>query len=175
MRARKPSTDYYAAIEKAAAADVAAGLVAFAGTPKPPAKKAKTRGWERPRVQQETADFINAREWKGAKPSHFVELYARLHEEVYGVEALDLKTRKSLSDAALLASRALKQFFEGDEDGMAEFMRWVWVRQANEEKQRRQGVRMREFRVTWRYQWAASLVTDYRRAAVTQSYTRPGR
>jgi hypothetical protein len=82
---------------------------------------------------------------------------------VYGAEPLELKLVKECMSAASMAAKATKMFFNGDARAVVDFMRWVWAVQMREEKQRRAGERQSEFRVTWRYQWSARLVTDYRR------------
>jgi hypothetical protein len=143
-------------------------MAVWAGEPKTAAsKKKKASLWNRALVREEVSVFIASRDWDGAHPRHFVELYARLHSEVYGVEPLDLKTAKTCLAAAALAAKALREHFEGKPNALANFMRWVWIRQATEEKKRRAGTKDGDFRVTWRYQWAPTLVTTYRRALLT--------
>lgn len=146
----------------------AKGLAEWAGEAKPKSeKKKKATIWNRAIARDEVSAFIARNDWDGALPRHFVELYARLHSEVYGVEPLDLKTAKILMGAASLAAKALREYFGGEPNALADFMRWVWIRQATEEKKRRAGVKDGDFRVTWRYQWAATLVTVYRRNSLS--------
>lgn len=150
----------------------AAAFADWAGEKKTNPKKGRI--WDRAFAQTEVAAFIKTREWAEAKPKHFVELYARLHGEVYGVPPLDLKSAKTVLAAASLAAKALKEMFDGDGEELADFMRWVWVRQAHEEAQRVKGLRSGDFRITWRYQWGPKLVTDYRRAVMTAKRRRGG-
>jgi len=153
----------------------AQALAAWAGEPQTGAKKKRASIWNRSLVRDEVADFIAKRDWTGAHPRHFVELYARLHGEVYGVEPLDLKAAKVCLGAASLAAKALREHFDGDANGLADYMRWVWIRQAYEEKKRRAGTKDGDFRVTWRYQWSPKLVTDYRRSLLTNVPTKEAR
>lgn len=105
-------------------------------------------------------------DWAAARPRHFVALYAQLHESVYKVPALELRTERVRMSAASLAARALRDHFGGNPSAMAEFVRWVWTREVRDERRRASGQKDGEFRVSWRYQWSARLVTDYRRASV---------
>jgi len=154
--------------------DIAQAMLDWAGEPSTDATKKKRSGsWNRAIVQEEVAGFIATRDWTRAAPRHFVELYARLHTEMYGVEPLELKTARVRMGAAGAAARTLREMFDGDPAALADFMRWVWIGQALDEKRRRSGTgAARDFRVTWRYQWAATLVTNYRRSELTAKVER---
>lgn len=156
------SEEHYGSVTAKAFAD-------WAGEPKAkaePKKKARSM-WDRGLARDDVSHFISSRDWSKARPQHFVELYSRLHFEVYGVEPLDLKAKAACLAAASLAAKALREFFRGDPNGLADFMRWVWIRQATEEKKRRAGLKENDFRITWRYQWSAKLVTDFQRSVLT--------
>lgn len=140
----------------------------WVGPPTDPTKKKRASIWNRDAAQQEVTAFIAAQDWATARPRHLVELYARLHTEVYGVEPLDLKKKPALMAAASLASKATKEHFDGSFDDIVSFVRWVWVRQALDEKKRRAGTMTNDFRISWRYQWSPRLITDYRRAMLTR-------
>jgi len=161
MRRRTRSEEHY---QQAMAQD----LATWAGEPHTGVKKKKRAGiWNRAVVREEVSSFIASREWNDAHPRHFVELYSRLHFDVYGVEPLEMKATKMCMAAASLAAKALRDHFDGDANLLADFMRWVWSRQSAEEKKRRAGAKDGDFRVTWRYQWSPKLVTDYRRSLLT--------
>lgn len=115
-------------------------------------------------VIEERDSRINNRDWAGAMPEVFVALYVSLHSEVYKVAPTFKPGEKGRAVDA--AKEALREHFGGDGDGLADYMRWVWSRQAAEEKKRRAGAKDGSFRVTWKYQWSPTLITDYRVASL---------
>lgn len=138
--------------------------------PKAPKKK-PANGWVRETTKEEVEEYIKLRTWEGARPKHFVELYVKLHTEVYGVEPLELQVKAVAMRAASFAKRCLKDHFEMDVDAFAEFMRWVWIQQTWQSK--KNAVAGKEpFRVTWKYQWSGGLVTQYRRALLLEKKER---
>ena len=52
-------------------------------TPKNPKAKPKRVGWNRDCVKDEMEQYISKRDWTGATPKHFVELYCKMHLHVY--------------------------------------------------------------------------------------------
>lgn len=144
----------------------AEAVALWAGEPK--TKNGKRRSmWNEEAAREDVRAMIDSEDWGLARPQHFVELYARLHAEVYGTPPLELATKTQKLAAASLAARVMKQLFAGDPRAVVDFIRWVWRRQSQEEKKRRAGLKDGDFRVTWRYQFSAKLVTDYRRDQLT--------
>lgn len=145
---------------------VAAGMIAWAGT-----KKTKAKGPTPPtkkrveRAQQAVKAFTVSGVWTEAKPDHFVELYRLLHTKVYGLEPTEL-AGAAWSAASMAAGKMLKREFDGDAEKMAEFFRWVWVVQGKDEKRRRAGLKDDDFKVTWRYQFSAKLHGQWRLAVM---------
>ena len=119
--------------------------------------------WDRKKALEETRMMMKIGDWKGATPKHFVELFALRHEQVYGVEALELRPKTERTRAAFLVAKTLREHFDGDPNELAWFIRWVWQRAERDEKKRKAGVTNNDFRISWRWQFAARLVTDYRR------------
>lgn len=139
----------------------AAALAKWA-EPKTKGKK-RTSMWNVAEVTRQVDEMTKAHSWEGATGKHFVALYMTLHARVYGVEALELSPAKIKLAAASLAAKAMRELFDGSPDEMANFMRWVWQRQAVDEKKRKAGASISDFRVSWRYQFSKGLVTNYRR------------
>lgn len=167
--ARTPvaASTYYAK-----ANSVADQLVAWT-TPKTKAPKVKRAAcWVREVARTELDGFIKAKDWEDALPRHFVELYCKMHLLVYGVEALELRPAKMALACASLAKRCMVTNFDNDPNQLADFMRWVWRKQEAEEKKRAVAESASDFRISWRYQWAPGLVTQYNRYLLTQKKER---
>lgn len=124
--------------------------------------------WNREAAALEIEAFIASKSWRDASPRHFVELYIRCHREVYGVEPLELRTKAAALACASLARKCLKENFSNDQDALADFVSWVWYRERQDERKRRSGLKTGDFRISWRYQWSAKLVTEHNRAILTQ-------
>lgn len=138
-------------------------------------KKRKAGIWNRVVVRVELEEMIRTDNFVVAQPKHFVELYARMHEKVYGVEDLETQVVRKAMIAAATCKRALVKYFANDPRQMAEYMRWVWTVQHQEQKRKkaRTDDTSAGFRVTWKYQWAEGLITQYRRAQLTNQVVRP--
>lgn len=130
-------------------------------SPEQPTKKAS--GWDEAHARRVVTEMIEKQDWHSASPKHFVELYVHLHTRVYGVAPLDLDNNRKKLTAASLARKVMKEHFDNTPDEMANFMRWVWQRQQVNEKKRKAGIVDSDFMVSWRYQFSASLVKQYRR------------
>lgn len=99
--------------------------------------------------------------WNELNAPLFLALYAWLHIQVYGVDPSDELTGKSGLAALNAAKRMLDADFNGHPGDMLMFVRWVWYREVEREKWRaannRQGGR-----ISWRYQFSAQLLNDYK-------------
>ena len=104
--------------------------------------------------------MAKAGDWGDATGMHMVALYGFMHQEVYGFEPLELD-KKAWASGAKHALRCCEKFFGADYGALAEFMRWCWKREIERETWRKANQRDGA-RLTWRWQFAAQLVSDYR-------------
>lgn len=104
-------------------------------------------------------------EWDDFRAGHFVALYAACHEHCYGILPAETETSKDFALAMLAASRLLKNEFQGNPAKMVHFMRWSWSREQEREKWRRSNGNGGG-RLSWRFQFSSSHVSDYRVNAV---------
>jgi hypothetical protein len=103
--------------------------------------------------------------WKDATPNDFVGLYAVCHKMVYGVLPDELNEKKLYALARKRIASVLHSQFDDDPAELAEFVRWVWTREA----ERVQWAKSKGFtrnRIGVLLQFSASMVTDYRVATV---------
>jgi hypothetical protein len=98
--------------------------------------------------------------WNEATGEHFVALYADLHYRTYQVLTDDLGP-KERAFAIDFAEKMLSKQFGDDRDAMARFIAWTWTREKEPEQWRRENGRDAG-RITWRTQFGASLLTDYK-------------
>ena len=101
-------------------------------------------------------------DWSNAKGTTLVGLYAWCHRRVYGVEASELRKEPSFREAAAAAARLLHNECGDDADLVAELIRWTWDKEKRGEAAAAAKGEVREFRVTWRYQFSVRLLTSYR-------------
>jgi hypothetical protein len=142
--------------------------------PKNPGKK-RSSTWNRDEVRAQLAEMIRTDNFVVATPKHFVELFCRMHEQVYGVPDLEMTIVKKAMIAAVSCKRVMKKYFEDDPRQMAEYMRWVWTQQHYEQvkrKNRNEDMGVIGFRVSARYQWSEGLITQYRRVQLTHKVER---
>lgn len=100
--------------------------------------------------------------WKNAKPSHLVELYRRWHLQVYGVEPAELEGEQ-VKQARIGAANLLAREFRGDGRNAFQFIGWVFVRAANEEKRRKSRGESDGWRLRWSQLFRTkALLTDYK-------------
>jgi hypothetical protein len=112
------------------------------------------------RARTEAEEMKRSRDWSGATARHLVALYDLMHEQVYGVEALELGPAER-HKAMLLAGNFVKHHFGGDVEACVAFLRWVWTREMDREKWRRENGRSGQ-RIGIRLMLSTSLLTDYR-------------
>jgi hypothetical protein len=139
--------------------ELAAKLAAFVSRPQPKRSR-RTIGqaaWNR--MLDETARMMRTADWSEALPGHFVALYAMLFEKVYGVGVADLGPSERFF-AMTAATRMLSKHFDDNTTVMADFMRWVWIREETREKFRRENHRGGGS-IGWRLMFLGALVTEY--------------
>lgn len=96
-------------------------------------------------------------EWDGATGDVLLGLYAHCHEIAYRILPGELESEWAM--AAKRVRQMLGADFLGNADAMVEFIKWTWLRE-----QRRNGSRANQgdFRIGWRFQFSASMLTDWR-------------
>lgn len=106
---------------------------------------------------------------------HLVALYARLHEQIYGVAPEELGEGRAMLAASSSASKLVREAMRGSLVEAIEFLRWTWRRERFvEQKRRANGETGR--RIGWRLQFAsAGLLTDYRVDAARREERGPAR
>lgn len=134
----------------------------IAEKPKPQRRKGipKTREATIEKSRIRMREMAESGDWSEAVSAHLVALYEFLHTCVYQVAPLELDT-KSWALASLAAGRLVDKFFANDYGDAAAFLRWTWHRESEREQYRRQHHRDGA-RISWRLQFCAALVTDYR-------------
>ena len=115
------------------------------------------------RAREQMDAFAAAGDWSQASGTHLVALYEWAHKAVYEVDPLlDAKT---WALAAAAANRMVAEHFEGDYGKAVVFLHWVWRREGETEKWRRENGRDGRV-IGWRLQFAhGALITDYKVAA----------
>jgi hypothetical protein len=134
-------------------------LTEFMGT-KPPSRRYIPMEEQIATAKDEMPRMAKAGDWGDATGMHMVALYGFMHQEVYGFEPLELD-KKAWASGAKHALRCCEKFFGADYGALAEFMRWCWKREIERETWRKANQRDGA-RLTWRWQFAAQLVSDYR-------------
>lgn len=112
------------------------------------------------KAKNEARVFLKVDDWSEAKAHHFVGLYAVLFENVYGV-ALDIKGN-DWRGACSAARGMLNREFDNDRDRMLSFMRWVWSRENEREKWRRENGKPGNV-IGWRLMFSSTkLLTEFK-------------
>lgn len=117
--------------------------------------------------------MIAADDYTGATPIHFVAMYAKGHSLVYGVPAAELGPQER-TIAVVKVARFLRSECGGDVTKAAAFLRWVWRRESEREKWRRENnksggtlgwglVFSAEFATQWRVDMERMKAKDRRR------------
>lgn len=118
------------------------------------------------RATEEAREMMRAGDFTHARPVHFVAIYVRQHERVYGVAPAraELSPEQRLT-ACRLVSTLIRSEFGDDLNAFADFMRWVWMREQKRWTPERR-------RIAWGTMFRASfLLTDYRIAVAQQRRT----
>jgi hypothetical protein len=114
------------------------------------------------KVHSELLRIIEVGDFGRAKASHMVELYALLHEKVYGVAPDELASTLVRQSAGRMAQTMLGKYFGGDAERMILFMRWCWRREESLAQWRRKKKIPNFRRLVWRKQFGVELVTEYK-------------
>ena len=83
--------------------------------------------------------MMDARDWTGCTARHLVALYDLMHEKTYGITVTMSGTERYRY--TLIAGAFVKRSFDGDFIKAIEFFRWVWTREIEREKWRRENDR----------------------------------
>jgi hypothetical protein len=104
---------------------------------------------------------IGTGEWEGASGAELVAVYAHLHERIYGSVPSELNPG-GWALAAKCAGAMITNQFAGRADDAVRFLLWLWRREEEREKWRRDNGRDGG-RIGWRAQFCfGSYVDDYR-------------
>jgi len=126
-------------------------------------KQSRRPAWK---VEDEVQRRLAAGDWEGAGVRVLVALYVLCHLQVYGVRPAELDCngtagKKARIGAESSARRVLDKEFGGDPSKMVAFMHWAWKgEQRREAYAKDKGYERR--RMSWRVQFSAELLTDYR-------------
>lgn len=126
-------------------------------------RKARSRGLTTATVRKLAAKVGGRldRMLKGeGTPADLVALYCLLHARVYGLHPDEL-AGDAWRGACSAATRMVRVEFGGDLGAAVELVRWSWAREKDWERHRRENGNGGG-RLTWRRQFGAALVTDYR-------------
>lgn len=107
----------------------------------------------------EATRFCMEEDWTQAQPRHFVAFYALCHKSVYGVGPLLASKERAAAMSA--ARRMLERYFGGKVDGLIDYMRWVWLKEREDEQRRKFAGAVSDWRVSWRYQFSESLLSKW--------------
>jgi hypothetical protein len=129
--------------------------------PRHPKREPRTTAAAVAQARLEVEQMGASGDWQRADALHLVLLYAELHRQVYGADALEVVAAKALALAAKAARNLVESYFEGDYGAAVSFMRWAWRRELEREEWRRANNR-EGGRLGWRLQFSPSLVSDYR-------------
>ncbi len=137
----------------------AAAVDAMVGT-----KKKGPRSVSPSQIKREISEVrrrVEKDDWAGMRPGLLVAVYSWCHEETYGVPPGELRGTV-WGKARLAAGKMVKREFGGDVEAAVEFLRWVWGREHDRERRRRdQG--QETSRITWHSQFIRRyFLTDYR-------------
>ena len=125
-------------------------------------KKRATRAGKQTvaKYKDEAQVFLDKGDWSEANASHFVGMYAVLFEYVYKV-ALDIKGN-DWRGACSAARAMLKNEFNEDNDHFIAYVRWVWSREDEREKWRRENNKSGQV-IGWRLMFSSrNLLTEYK-------------
>lgn len=108
-------------------------------------------------------------EWEDAKAATLVGLYALCHQMVYGVVPSELKQVGLFRAATRMAKRMMHEYFDDDPSQVVELIRWSWEREKRKNTWAQSHAIDRN-RLSWKWQFAASMETDYRIARTQKRY-----
>ncbi len=143
-------------------AEAIARMDAFVGS----TPRKRSSGVLRKKHIEEVRGRMKTKDWDGMTSGKLVALYWLCHEKVYGVVPVELDRTTAWETAMKVAGSMMKRHFDEDIERAITFMRWVWTREADREKWRRDNQKDGQ-RINWRNQFAQDyLITDWRTAAM---------
>lgn len=148
--------------------DAARALEAFVGDDKPRRKPRVDLAQKREEIDRLMRSDPKGKgeAWRAAKPSTFVALYARWHEQLYRVAPGELRGR-ALAAATVQAARVLRDEFDGDGRRLFRFVAWAFARERSRQSWRRGAD---SGRLTWQRLFASpGTVTDFRVAVASRA------
>jgi len=104
--------------------------------------------------------MLKEQDFSDAMPGHLVALFARMHEQMYGVEAIELRQESERGNARMAAAKMLREHFDNEPHAMAGYMIWI----VNREMKRVAADPMKaaKFRITWRFMFSnTKLLGDF--------------
>lgn len=138
--------------------DAAEQVAALVG----PSRPKRKRGVAKQKARAELEAFVAANDYSAMRPIHFVALWMRCHEKVYGVVPAEMDAQ-AWRGASSAAEKLLRVEFGGKVLALVEFMRWVWKREQWRERRAQFDGEPRVSRIGWRLQFVQRhLLTDYR-------------
>ena len=91
------------------------------------------------RTIRETEEMMSSRVWDDCTARHLVALYDLMHRKTYGIEPA--MTGSDRYRATLMAGSFVKRAFGGEIGKALEYLRWIWTREIEREKWRRENAR----------------------------------
>ena len=98
-------------------------------------------------------------DWEKARALHFVALSAILFEKVYGFEPLDMTPTVRLA-ACGMASALLKSVLGEEPAKLANYLQWVWQREAEREGWRKKNGKGGQT-IGWRLVFGRGLLNEF--------------
>jgi len=126
--------------------------------PKPRKKRAMAAS-TLDRAMVEMQEMIDARDWAGCVPRHLVALYVLMHKKTYGIEPTMSASERYRY--AGMAAGFVKRAFAGDMTRALSYLRWVWTREIERERWRRENGR-EGGRLSFNVMLCNSLLDDWR-------------
>lgn len=125
------------------------------------AKRKRNPGSYRKAHIEDVRARVASGDWTDLQPSRLVALYWYCHEAVYGVTPVELDSASQWKTAMMQAANMVKRKFDGDVPRAIVFMRWLWAREREREKWRRDNGRHGR-RINWRQQFVyGDFVTEW--------------
>ncbi len=114
------------------------------------------------KAMREAEEMAKSGDWSECAARHLIALYAILHKRIYGIDVE--MTSEERYQATLIGGAFVKHHFGGEYEEGAEYMRWLWQREAATEKWRRENRKPDGRRLGYKLVFSTSLLTDYRLA-----------
>ncbi len=131
-----------------------------------PTPRKRSPGVLRKKHIVEVRERMKRKDWDGMTSGKLVALYWLCHEKVYGVVPVEIDKTTAWETVMKVAGGMVKRHFDDDMERAITFMRWVWTREQEREKWRRDNGRDGQ-RINWRNQFSQDfLITDWRAAAM---------